>query len=80
MRIRMEGVLHRYHEDHIAGKGVNSSSHYNPVHTFNPMPQAMKIPDAKAAVEKDWGKLEKISAWQLAKVRNKKEVIGARNM
>ena len=32
MRIRMEGVPHRYHEDHIAGKGTNSSSHYNPVH------------------------------------------------
>ena len=34
-----------------------------------------KIPDAKAAVEKEWEKLEKILAWQLAKVRNKKEVI-----
>ena len=35
----------------------------------------MKIPDAKAAVEKEWKKLEKIPAWQLTKVRNKKEVI-----
>ena len=50
----MEGVLHRYHEDHIAGKGMNSSSHYNLVHKFIRMPQAMKIPDAKAAVEKEW--------------------------
>ena len=39
------------------------------------MPQALKIPDAKEAVEKEWGKLEKIPAWQLTKVRNKKEVI-----
>ena len=39
------------------------------------MPQALKIPDAKEAVEKDWEKLEKIPAWQLTKVRNKKEVI-----
>ena len=23
MRLRLEGVLHRYHEDHIAGKGIN---------------------------------------------------------
>ena len=26
-------------------------------------------------MEKEWEKLEKISAWQLTKVRNKKEVI-----
>ena len=48
----MEGAPHRYHEDHIAGKGTNSLSRYNFVHKFIPMPQAMKIPDAKAAVEK----------------------------
>ena len=39
------------------------------------MPQAFKIPDAKAAVENEWEKLEKITAWQLTKVRNKKDVI-----
>ena len=48
----MEGAPHRYHEDHIAGKGVNSLSHCNPVHRFIPMPQALNIPDAKAAMEK----------------------------
>ena len=52
MRIRMEGSLHKNHEDHIAEKGMNSLSHKNLVHKFIPMPQAMKIPDAKAAVEK----------------------------
>ena len=41
------------HEDRIAGKGSNSSSHYNLVHKFIPMLQAMKIPDAKAAVDKE---------------------------
>ena len=51
MRIRMEGAPHRCHEDHIAGKGMNSLSQYNLVHKFIPMPQAMKIPDAKADVE-----------------------------
>ena len=64
-----------YHEDHIAGKGDNSLQHYNLVHKFIPMPQAMKIPAAKAAVEKEWEKLEKISAWSLTKVRSKKQVI-----
>ena len=35
----------------------------------------MKIPVAKAAVDKEWEKLEKISAWNLTKVRSNKEVI-----
>ena len=35
----------------------------------------MKIPGAKAAVEKEWEKLEKIPAWDVTKVRSKKEVI-----
>ena len=42
---------------------------------FIPMPQAMKIPAAKAAVDKEWEKLEKNSAWNLTKVKSKKEVI-----
>ena len=35
----------------------------------------MKIPAAKAAVDKEWETLEKIPAWDLTEVRNKKEVI-----
>ena len=35
----------------------------------------MKIPDAKAAVDKEWENWEKISAWDLTKVRSKKQVI-----
>ena len=35
----------------------------------------MKIPGAKAAVDKEWQKLEKISAWNLTKVKRKKKVI-----
>ena len=63
------------HEDRIAGKGNNSLQHYNLVHKFIPMPQAMKIPAAKAAMDKEWEKLEKISEWNLMKVRSKKQVI-----
>ena len=62
-RMRMEESLPKYHEDHFAGKGDNSLQHYNLVHKFIPMPQAMKIPAAKAAVDKEWKKLEKIPAW-----------------
>ena len=74
-RRRMGESLPNHHEDHIAGKGNNSLQHYNLVHKFIPMPQAMKIPAARAAVDKEWDKLEKISAWNLTKVRSKKEVI-----
>ena len=75
LRLRMGNSVPNYHEDHIAGKGDNSLQHYNLVHKFIPMPQAMKIPATKAAADKEWEKLEKISAWNLTKVRSKKEVI-----
>ena len=39
------------------------------------MPQAMKIPAAKAAESTNNGKNFKISAWDLTKVRSKSEVI-----
>ena len=61
-RLRMEESLPNHHEDHIAGKGDNSLQHYNLVHKFIPMRQAMKIHAAKAAVDKEWEILEKISA------------------
>ena len=35
----------------------------------------MKVPDAKAAVDKEWEKLAKIQAWQLTTVRSKRDVI-----
>ena len=79
-RPRLEGAGHKYHQDHITAKGVNSMTHYSRVHKIIPMPQAMKIPDAKAAAVKEWENPEKNPAWQLTKVRNKKEVIDeARN-
>ena len=39
------------------------------------MLHAMKNLAAKAAVDKEWEKLEKFSAWNLTKVTSKKEVI-----
>ena len=59
-----ENSIPHHHEDHIAGKGENPLWHYNFVHKFIPIPQAMKIPAAKAAVDKECEKLEKISAWK----------------
>ena len=43
MRKRMEGSLHKNHEDHL--------SRYTLVRKYIPLTQAIKIPDAKAAVE-----------------------------
>ena len=74
-RLRMGNSVPNHHEDHIAEKGDNSLQHYNLVRKFIPMPQAMKIPAAKAAVDKEWEKLQKIPAWNITKVRNKSHVI-----
>ena len=74
-RMRMEEILPKYHEDHIAGEGCNSLQHYNLVHKLIPMPQAMKIPAAEATVDKEWEKLERILARDKTKVRNKSDVV-----
>ena len=55
--------------------GFNLLSHYNLVHKFILVPQALKILEAKAAVDKEWEKLEKMPPRPLTKVRSKKEVI-----
>ena len=61
-RQRLESSPPENQEYHIAGKGYNSMNHYNVVHKFIPMHQAMKIPDAQAAVDREWKKLETIPA------------------
>ena len=71
----MESTLPEDHEDHIAEKGFNSISQKILVRKFIPMPQAMKIPDAKAAVDKEWEMFEKLPARQMDKVKSKKDVI-----
>ena len=72
-KMRMGESLLNYHEDHIAGTGDNPHQHYKLVHKF--IPQALKIPAAKAAVDKEWEKPDKIPAWDLTNVRSKSEVI-----
>ena len=79
-RMRMGNSIPHKHEDHIAGKGENSLQQYNLVHKFILILQAMKIPGAKAVVDKEWEKLEKISAWNLTKVKSKKQVIDEARM
>ena len=63
---------HKHCQDHITEKGMNSLNHYSLDHKFIPMLQAMRIPDAKAAVVKEWEKVEKIPARQLKKSETRK--------
>ena len=47
----LQEALHKDLEDHIAEKTINSLNHHNLVRKIIPLPKAMKIPDAKAAVD-----------------------------
>ena len=49
-------------ETTLQAKGFASMTHYNLVHKFILVLQAMKIPDAKAAEEKERKNLKKIPA------------------
>ena len=51
-----EGAGYKPHQDHTAAQGMNSLNHYSLVHKFIPTLQALKVPDAMAAVEKEWEK------------------------
>ena len=54
LRIRMVRSENKNHEDLIAGRGMNSLSHYNLVCKIYSCASSHEIPDAKAAVEKQW--------------------------
>ena len=74
-RKRLESAPPRSHEDHMAERGFISMSHYNLVHKIIPMPRAMKIPDAKGAVDEEWETLKKLPAWRLNEVKSRKKII-----
>ena len=59
----------------LQAQGFTSTTHYNLVLKFVTMPRAMKISDASAAEDKEWKNLQTIPAWNLEKVKSKKEVI-----
>ena len=75
-----EGVCNRLYQKIMKitsqrEREFNSMSHHNLMQKFVPLPQAMKILDATAAVDKEWEKLGKLPAWQLNNAQNKKGVI-----
>ena len=69
-RQRLESSLPKEHEDHIAGKGYNSMTHYN----FGAQIYSYASSDENYGCESR-KKLDTIAAWQLDKVKSKKEVV-----
>ena len=66
-RCRIQEGIRNGHEDHVAETGFYSTPPYNLVRESPPIPQAMTLPDAKAAVAKEWDKLKNLRAWQESK-------------
>ena len=68
--------MKRQHVDRIAEKRVcGKISLICLVHKPVSIQEAMKIPEAKAAVDKEWMKVKTIPAWDVKKVRPILEVI-----
>ena len=63
------------HEDRNGGKGFNSLSHYNLVHKFIPMLQAMKNPGCESRCWQGVGKARKFACMAMEENQQKKDVI-----
>ena len=66
----------REHQDNFAAVGDASIEQWCMIHKQVPIPEAMRIPKAKAALDEEWSKLQdELKAWDLSKVRPRKEVM-----
>ena len=74
-RMCMGNSIPHNHEDHIAGKGENSLHHYNLVHKFFSYASSYENSGSESSGGQGMGKMEKISAWNLTKVKSNKQVI-----
>ena len=74
-RLCLGESLPTHHEDLFAGKGDNSLQQKNFGTQIYSYASSHANSRTKAAVDKEWENLEKISAWNLTKVGCKKEVI-----
>ena len=80
VRTRLEGLPQRYHEDHIAAKGIKFTESLQFGAQIYSDASSIKKYLMQSCSGKRMGNLEKILAWQLTKVNNKKDVIDeARN-
>ena len=73
-RLRVGESLPTHHEDHIAGKGDNSLA-LQSVSQIYSYASSHENSRSKGSSGQGMEKLEKISAWNLTKVRSKSEVI-----
>ena len=73
-RMRMEESLPNYHEDHIAGRGPFTATSQFGTQIYS-YASSYENSCSKSSGGQGMGKLEKFSAWNLTKVRNKSEVI-----
>ena len=62
------------HEEHLGGIFEASDTFNAMVHTPVPIPKALLIPDAKAALDKEYDKLNRIEAWDMSKVQSKRVI------
>ena len=65
----------RPHQAHFTEAGGQSEAFLAMVHKPIPITQALKIPEAKAALEKEWKKLEGINSWDVKGVQPRQKVI-----
>ena len=61
--------------DHISERGYVGDVHYVLVHKPIPIPEGMKIPDAKAAANKEWDKSKSLLAWDETRVQLQSAVV-----
>ena len=59
----LEVIASREHQDNIASAGCLSEKLFNMVHAPIDIPKALQIPKAKEAVDKEWAKLDRKSAF-----------------
>ena len=74
-RLRMGESLPTHHEDHIAGKGNNLLQQKIFGSQIYSYASSYENSSSKSSSGQGMGKLDKISTWNLTKVRSKKEVI-----
>ena len=66
-RQRLDSSLRKDHEDHIAGKGYNSMTHYKLVHKFVPVPQ---MKDLRLQPCRDGQAADAVSAYTQVKLED----------
>ena len=79
-RMRMGNSMPHYHQDHIAGKGEISLQHYKFGSHIYSYASSHENSRSTGSSGQGMGKIGEISAWNLTKVRSKKEVIDEARM